>query len=311
MQIAGKRVAITGGGGFLGTHLAERFRRGRAEVSVLRSADFDLLRPDEAGRAVRELRPQLLVHAAADVGGIGYNRLRPADIFHNNLLMACNVLRACRDHGVGKLVIIGSACAYPGKVEGTMKEADFLGGPMHPSVECYGLSKRALYLGARAYREQYGLESVFLLLTNLYGPHDKYGEEDSHVVAALIRRFVEAVERHEPVVECWGTGRPVREFLYAPDCADAVFRAAEVYEGPEPLNVGTGIGTSIRDLAEMIADATGFQGEIRWNTAMPDGAMKKVLDVSRMKSVLQWRPATSLREGIALTVEWYRNSRVA
>lgn len=306
MEVNGKRVMITGGGGFLGTHLVERFRQGGAEASVPRHAEFDLARADGAEAALRRFRPDIVVHAAADVGGIGYNRLYPADIFRNNLLMSCNVLEACRQNGVDKLVVVGSACAYPGEVAGTMREADFLDGAMHPSVECYGFSKRALYLGAKAYRTQYGLDSTFLLLTNLYGPCDKYGPEDSHVVAALVRRFVEAAEADVPSVDCWGTGTPIREFMYAPDCAEAIFRATERYSAPEPLNIGTGIGTSIRQLAELIADITGYGGKVMWDASKPDGAMRKVLDVSRMKEALDWSPPTSLRDGLAETVAWYR-----
>jgi len=306
VQVRGKRVMVTGGGGFLGTHLLARFKRAGADVAAPRSAECDLTLREGARAAFERSRPAVVVHAAADVGGIGYNRLYPADIFRNNLTMTCNVLEACRRHGVEKLVIIGSACAYPGDVTGTLNEADFLAGPMHPSVECYGFSKRGLYLGARAYREQYGFDSIFLVLTNLYGPHDKFDPDESHVVAALVRKFAEAAERGGPVVECWGTGAPIREFLYAPDCAEAVLRAAERYDAPEPLNIGTGIGTSIRELAEMLARITGFEGELRWDASKPDGAMKKVLDVSRMKEALDWRPPTGLQDGLRATVEWYR-----
>ncbi len=306
MQVQGKAVTVTGGGGFLGTHLVARFRRAGADVSAPRSTDYDLTRPEDTRSAFERFRPAVVVHAAAAVGGIGYNRLYPADIFRNNLLMSCNVLEACRRHGVEKVVIIGSACAYPGDVTGTLNEADFLAGPMHASVECYGFSKRALYLGARAYGEQYGLQSIFLVLTNLYGPHDKFEPEESHVVAALVRKFVEAADRGDPAVECWGTGAPIREFLYAPDCAEAVVRAAERYDAPEPLNVGTGIGTSIKELAEMLARITGFEGEVKWDASKPDGAMKKVLDVSRMKEALDWVPTTGLQDGLRATVEWYR-----
>ncbi|MCK4282899.1 MAG: NAD-dependent epimerase/dehydratase family protein, partial [Candidatus Brocadiae bacterium] len=280
------------------------------------SGECDLTRYEEAARLFADVRPEIVVHAAADVGGIGYNRLYPADIFRNNLLMACNVLEACRRHsvavrrpGVQKLVIVGSSCAYPGEVPATMREADFLAGPMHPSVECYGFSKRALYLGAKAYGEQFGLNSIFLLVTNMYGPHDKFDPKESHVVAALVRKFVEACDSGDPAVECWGTGAPVREFLYVEDCAEAVLRAAERYEGPDPLNVGTGIGTSIRELAETIARITEFDGEVCWDATKPDGAMKKVLDVSRMVEALDWSPPTGLEEGLGRTIEWYRANR--
>ncbi len=314
MQMAGKRVLVTGGGGFFGTHLVRRFEQAGAQVCAPRHADCDLARweqTEEAFGAPATAGPQLVVHAAADVGGIGYNRLYPADILRNNLLMSCNVAEACRQHGVEKLVMIGSACAYPGDVTGMLKEEAFLAGPMHPSVECYGFSKRALYLAAKAYHEQYGLNSIFLLLTNLYGPHDKFDPEESHVVAALIRKFVEAAEAGSPQVECWGTGAPIREFLYARDGAEAVLRAAGRYDDPEPLNIGTGIGTSIRELAELTGRLTDFRGEICWDASKPDGAMKKVLDVSRMAEALDWTAPTGLEDGLKETIEWYRSNRPA
>ena len=311
MQINGKKIAITGGGGFLGTHLAARFEQGGANVCVPRSAQCDLRDYGPANAWLQEVRPDVVVHAAADVGGIGYIRACPADIFRNNLLMCCNVLEGCRRIGVEKLVIIGSACAYPGEVSGVLREEDFLAGQMHTSVESYGFSKRALYLGAKAYRDQYGLNSIFLVLTNLFGPHDKYDPAESHVVAALIRKFVEAVDNDDPVVECWGTGTPIREFLYAPDCAAAAFLAAELYHDLQPLNIGTGVGTSIKELAETVARLAQFRGEIRWDTNKPDGAMKKVLDVSHMTEALSWRPSTSLEDGLRRTIQWYRENRPA
>jgi GDP-L-fucose synthase len=307
----GAKVWLTGGHGFLGTHLAERFARGGAEVIAPTHAECDLARSEDVTAALRRAAPQLVVHAAADVGGLGYNQECPADIFRNNLRMACNVLDGCSRQGAAKLVIVGSACAYPGAAAGALAEADFLSGPMHASVECYGLSKRALYLGARAYRQQHGLGSVFLLVTNLYGPHDKFDPSESHVVAALIRKFVEAVDAGDDAVDCWGTGAPVREFLYAPDCADAVFEAARRYESPEPLNVGTGVGTSIRELAELVGRLTGFAGEIRWDASRPDGVMRKVLDVARIGGELGWSAATGLEDGLRQTIQWYRESRGA
>jgi GDP-L-fucose synthase len=302
--LKGKRICLTGGSGFLGTNIKEYLRENGIEFSCPTRAEYDLTRPEDTERMLAKMHPDIILHAAADVGGIGYNRLYPADIFRNNLRMAVNILDAAARHKVAKCVLIGSACAYPGETQGKLKEDEFLNGPMHESVEVYGFSKRALYLGAKAYRKQYGLNSIFLLLTNLYGPHDKFDPSESHVVAALIRKFMEAARDNLPEVVCWGTGKPVREFLYSRDCAEAICLAAEKYNSPEPLNIGTGVGTTIQELAELLRRATGYKGNIRWDASKPDGAMKKVLDVSRMKLFLGWEPQTSLEDGLRKTIEW-------
>lgn len=300
---AGKRMLITGGAGFLGRHLVRRAEAEGWQVAITRSDAYDLTSLDEARRALTDNTPEVVIHAAADVGGIGYNRLYPADIFANNLNMATSVLRACAERET-KVVLVGSACAYPGEADGLMPETAFLDGPMHPSVEVYGFSKRALYLGAKAFRQQYGLRSSFLLLTNLYGPEDKFDPNESHVVAALIRKFAEATARGDAEVVCWGTGTPVREFLYVEECADAILRAVDL-DDPEPVNIGTGVGTSIRELAEALHEISGFRGTVRWDTSMPDGALYKVLDTSRAKDVLGWEPRTTFRDGLARTYEWF------
>ena len=296
---------VTGGSGFLGHHIVDAFKREGATVLVPRSRPYDLTNPVLAQRAFADLKPEIVVHAAADVGGIGYNREAPAQIFHNNLMMTGTILQAAQAAKIRKLVIVGSACAYPGDAAGDLKEDDFMDGSLHPSVECYGFSKRALYIGAKAYAEQYGLDSIFLMLTNLYGPGDKFDPRESHVAAALIRKFVDACRYNERSVTCWGTGDPVREFLYAPDCAQAILAATQHYSGDAPLNIGTGMGTTIRELADLTAEVVGFRGGIEWDTSMPDGAMRKVLDVTRIREVLGWEPPTSLRDGLRETVEWY------
>lgn len=302
-----KKVFVTGGSGFLGTHIVNVLNKSGAKVFSPRSKEYDLTDMKQVLDAFDTFNPNVVIHAAADVGGIGYNRISPADIFRNNLSMAVNILDACQKNNIEKVTLIGSACAYPGEVSGYMQEKDFQSGPMHESVEVYGLSKRALYLGSKAYKKQYGLKSIFLILTNLYGPYDKYDEKESHVVAALVRKFVEATESNSPFVKCWGTGNPVREFMYAEDCANAIIRSAEVYEGDDPLNIGTGIGTTIKELAETLQEVTGFQGKIIWDSSMPDGAMYKVLDTSRMKKYLGAINITSLKDGLQKTVEWYRS----
>jgi GDP-L-fucose synthase len=312
MDITNKRVLITGGSGFLGRHIVEAFDKEGAETTVLRSRDRDMTELGQVNQAFTEHRPEIVVHAAADVGGIGYNRLYPADIFRNNLIMTTNVFQAAKEARIEKLVIIGSACAYPGEVDGLMAEDDFLDGPLHDSVECYGFSKRALFIGAKAFREQYGLNSIFLILTNLYGPWDKFDPRESHVVAALIRKFVEAKANGDPQVECWGTGKPIREFLYVEDCAEAVVRATQVYDKPDPLNMGTGTGTSIRELSEVIPEVVGYTGQVVWDASKPDGAMRKVLDVTKMKAELGWEPRISLRDGLRKTIDWFvENEMVA
>lgn len=303
-----KKVLVTGGAGFLGYHIVNKLKEFGSEVFIPRSSEYDLTCMDDMLRAFNDSKAQTVVHAAADVGGIGYNRVAPADIFKNNLLMAVNIFEACRLSKIEKLTIVGSACAYPGKVDGYMSEDDFLSGPMHESVEVYGQSKRSLYLGSRAYRKQYGLKSIFLILTNLYGPYDKYDEKESHVVAALVRKFVEAKQNNSPSVVCWGTGSPTREFMYAEDCANAIINAAELYEGEQPLNIGTGVGTTIKELAETLKKVTEYEGEIIWDTSMPDGAMYKVLNTNRMKENLGNLPVTSLEDGLRKTVEWYKSN---
>ena len=305
MNITEKRVLVTGGSGFLRRHIVEAFDKEGAETTVLRSRAYDLTEPAQVLQAFTDCKPEIVVHAAADVGGIGYNQQRPADIFRNNLIMTTSVLEAATEARIEKLVIIGSACAYPGDVDGLMMEDDFLEGSLHHSVECYGFSKRALFIGAKAFREQYGLNSIFLILTNLYGPWDKFDPRESHVVAALIRKFVEARENGDPQVECWGTGKPVREFLYVEDCAEAVVRATRVYDNPAPLNIGTGIGTSIRQLSELVPEIVGYPGRVVWDPSKPDGAMRKVLGVTRMKAELAWEPRTALQDGLRKTIDWY------
>jgi GDP-L-fucose synthase len=225
--------------------------------------------------------------------------------------MGANLMEAARLQNVGKVVNIGTACSYPGYLEGDLKEDDLWGGPCHASVVNYGLTKKMLAVQGLAYKRQYGLDSIHLILTNLYGPGDSYNPDRSHVVAALVRKWVEADLAAAPSIEVWGTGKPIREFIYVEDCADAIVLAAEKYNDVNlPLNIGTGIGTSIKELVETISEVTGYKGKIVWNTDKPDGAIKKVLDVTRMKRELDgWSPPTSLRAGLAKTISWYRANK--
>lgn len=306
-----KSVVLTGGTGFLGSHIAEILTAEGARVFVPRKRDYNLMRLEDGLRCFLEHRPEIVIHGAAFYGGIWINQVFPGRIYYENLVMGANVIEACRLASVKKFVGIGTACSYPGYLEGMLSEDRLWDGPLHETVRNYGLTKKMMQVQCWAYRKQYDFHGIHLILTNLYGPRDSYNPQRSHVVAALIRKFVEAADGKQSQVEVWGTGQPVREFLFVEDCAQAVVLAAEKYDDVEPLNIGTGIGTSIRELAEMIHEISGFQGVIRWNPEKPDGQMVKILDVSRMKNVLNWAPPTNLRTGLEKTIRWYRENKAS
>jgi GDP-L-fucose synthase len=303
-----KKVTVTGGAGFLGQHLVKRLESYGAEVFVPRQRDYNLTALDACLRCLLERPCDVLFHAAAYYGGIGINVNEPAKLYYQNLVMGANLMEAARLAGVKKVVNVGTACSYPGYLEGELKEADLWSGPCHASVVNYGLTKKMLAVQGLAYKRQYGLDSIHLILTNLYGPGDSYNPDRSHVVAALVRKWVEAELEKKPEIEVWGTGKPVREFIYVEDCADAIVLAAEKYDDVTlPLNLGTGVGTTIRELVETINAVTGYKGKVVWNADKPDGAAKKVLDVTRMTAALDgWRPPTGLEAGLAKTIAWYR-----
>ena len=298
------RIVVTGGGGFLGSHLVERLRDGGEDPFVARRADYDLTRWDDAERLFDDARPELVFHLAAEVGGIGANRANPGRYWYANLMMGAHVLELSRQHGVGKLVIAGTVCAYPKFTPVPFSEDDLWNGYPEETNAPYGVAKKSVLVGAQSYRAQYGTDAIFLLPANLYGPRDNFDLQTSHVIPALIRKMVEA---HDEVV-LWGDGSPTREFLYVDDCAEGMLLAAERYEGSDPVNLGTSEEISIRDLAELIAELTGFSGEIRWDTSMPNGQPRRRLDVRRAEQLFGFRAQTTLREGLARTIEWYRAS---
>ena len=270
---ANKKVTVTGGAGFLGQHLVKRLESFGAEVYVPRQRDYNLTTLDACLRCVLEHPCDVLFHAAAYYGGIGINQTQPATLYYSNLVMGANLMEAARLAEIKKFVAIGTACSYPGYLEGHLKEEDLWAGPCHASVVNYGLTKKMMAVQAQAYKRQYGLDSIHLILTNLYGPGDSYNPERSHVVAALVRKWVEAEQAKAPSVEVWGTGKPVREFIYVEDCADAIVLAAEKYDDAAmPLNIGTGIGTSIKELSETVHEVSGYKGKMTWLTDKPDGA---------------------------------------
>ena len=301
------KYVVTGGTGFLGRHLVSRLEAAGHPVAVPRSASCDLLELGQVKAFLERERPERIIHSAAYYGGLGINGVEPATIYFRNVMMGANLFEAARHvDTIRKVVVVGTACSYPGRLENLMREDDFWAGPVHGSVENYGITKKIMSVQGRAYKAQYGLDSVHLVLTNLYGPWDSYNPHRSHVVAALVRKFVEAKRANAAHVPLWGTGRPVREFLYVEDCADAIVEAADAYTDIQhPLNIGTGIGTSIKELAETIRDLTAFRGELRWEADKPDGQAMKILDPERARAALAWRPTHSLRDGLAKTIAWY------
>jgi GDP-L-fucose synthase len=296
------RVLVTGGGGFLGSHLVERLERDGHDVVAARQADYDLTRGEDAERMFRDAEAELVFHLAAEVGGIGANRANPGRFWFANLQMGLNVLEQARLHSTPKLVLLGTVCAYPKFTPVPFHEDDLWNGYPEETNAPYGVAKKSLLVGAQAYREQYGLSSIFVLPTNLYGPRDNFDLETSHVIPALIRKMLESPEE----VVLWGDGSPTREYLYVEDCVEGLALAAERYDGPEPVNLGTGVETSIRETAELVAEAVGFEGRITWDTSMPNGQPRRSLDASRAEELFGFRARTPLREGIARTVAWYR-----
>jgi GDP-L-fucose synthase len=300
------KTLVTGGGGFLGTHVIERLQQEGLETFVPRRRDYDLTSWTDAERLFADAEPELVIHLAAEVGGIGANRANPGRYWFANLMMGAHVIEQSRLHGVGKLVLLGTVCAYPKFAPVPFQEDDLWNGYPEETNAPYGVAKKSLLVGAQGYREQYGLNGVFLLPVNLYGPGDNFDLETSHVIPALIRKMLEASERGESEVVLWGDGSPTREFLYVDDCAEGVVLAALRYDGAEPVNLGTGEEISIRELAEVIAGATGFEGEIVWDTSKPNGQPRRKLDTSRAEQLFGFQAQTPFREGIARTVAWYR-----
>lgn len=296
------RTLVTGGGGFLGSHLVERLRQGGADPFVVRKADYDLTRWDDAERLFEDAEPDVVFHLAAEVGGIGANRANPGRYWYANLIMGAHVLELARQHGAGKVVLAGTVCAYPKHTPVPFHEDELWNGYPEETNAPYGVAKKSLLVGAQSYREQYGTNAVFLLPANLYGPRDNFHPTNAHVIADLIRKMHESPEE----VVLWGDGSPTREFLYVEDAAEAFLLAADRYDGEEPVNVGAGKEISIRELAELIAELTGFTGEITWDESMPNGQPRRSLDASRAKKLFGFEARTSLREGLERTIAWYR-----
>jgi len=298
------RVLVTGGGGFLGSHLVERLDNAGYDVVVARKSDYDLTRWDDAERLFADTQPELVFHLAAEVGGIGANRTNPGRYWYANLMMGAHVLELSRLNDVQKIVTLGTICEYPKFTPVPFSEDDLWNGYPEETNAPYGVAKKAILVGAQAYRDQYGTDAIYLLPANLYGPRDNFHPTNAHVIPDLIRKMVESPDE----VVLWGDGSPTREFLFVDDAAEGLVLAAERYDGPEPVNLGTGSEISIRELAERVAELTGFEGEIRWDTSMPNGQPRRSLDASRAKELFGFEARTPLREGLERTIAWYRQS---
>jgi GDP-L-fucose synthase len=309
--LQGKRICVTGGGGFLGRRVVSFLReRGHKEIHIVRRRDCDLVKGADVERLYREEKPQVVIHLAAVVGGIGANRENPGRYFYENLMMGAQLIEGARLNGVEKFVQAGTICAYPKFTPVPFREEDLWNGYPEETNAPYGIAKKALLVQAQAYREQYGLNSIYLLPVNLYGPGDNFDPNTSHVIPALIKKFVEAVERGSLSVEVWGTGTATREFLYVDDAAEGIVLAAERYNGREPVNLGSGHEISIRELASLIAEETGFRGEIAWDKTKPDGQPRRALDVTRAAELFGFRARVDFIDGLRRTIEWYRTAQV-
>ena len=302
-----KRITITGGKGFLGKHLIRAFeRRGCRHLSVADLPEYNLTRIEDVRRLYDDQRPDIVVHLAAKVGGIGFNQQNPGSLFYDNIMMGIPLLHEGCLRKIGKFVALGTICAYPKFTPVPFREDDLWNGYPEETNAPYGLAKKMMLVQAQAYRQQYGFNAIFLLPVNLYGPGDNFDPRSSHVIPALIKKCADAVDRGDPEIVVWGTGGATREFFYVEDAAKAICLATEHYDKPEPVNIGAGFEISIRELVGLIVDLTGFKGRIVWDASKPDGQPRRMLDTSRAFREFGFRAATDFREGLKKTIEWYR-----
>lgn len=305
MDLQNKTALITGGSGFLGTYVARELEQAGAKTVAVGRADYDLLQRSEVDRMLSDHRPDALVHLAGAVGGIGANQREPGRFLYENALMGLQVLEACRLAGTDKVLVVGTVCSYPSETPVPFSEDAIWAGYPEETNAPYGLAKRLILAQAQAYRRQYDMNIIYLLPANLYGPGDHFEIADSHVIPAMIRKFIEAREAGAPEVTLWGDGRPTREFLHVADAARACRLALERYDGAEAVNLGSGTEISIRELSTVIAEAVGFQGRISWDASKPNGQLRRLLDTRRARDLFGFAASTDFSEGIAETVRWY------
>jgi GDP-L-fucose synthase len=304
-----RRVVVTGGAGFLGRFVVEKLKRYRdVEVFIPRSEDYNLIEGEQVKRLLAEVRPDLVIHLAAVVGGIGHNQKNPGRFFYDNIMMGIQLIEQSRLSGVKKFVAIGTVCAYPKFTPVPFKEDDIWNGYPEETNAPYGLAKKMMLVQTQSYREQYGFNGIFLLPANLYGPGDNFDLETSHVIPALIRKCVEARRAGAASIDAWGSGNVSREFLYVEDCAEGVLRAAKSYDGSDPVNLGNGREVVISDVVKTIARLSGFAGEIKWQASKPDGQPRRQLDTSRAYERFGFRAQTSLEDGLRKTIDWFEAS---
>ena len=310
MDLTNRRILVTGGSGFLGRHVLGRLRElGCRQILAPRQAECDLTSAEQVSRLLADSQPQVVLHLAAEVGGIEANRRRPGTFFYRNLMMGANLIEACRQIGVEKFLLAGTICCYPKFAPVPFREEDLWNGYPEETNAPYGIAKKALIVQLQAYRQEFGFPGVSVLPVNLYGPGDNFDLTTSHVIPALIRKFVEAQEQNCPEVLIWGTGRPTREFLYVEDAARAICLAAERLESSDPVNIGTGHEIAIADLAALIAAKTGYRGRLRYDPSQPDGQPRRQLDVARARALFGFEATTTLATGLDHTIRWYRDQR--
>jgi len=306
-QMQDKRITVTGGKGFLGSHLVKKLQeRGYTQIFSVDQAEYDLVKLEDIKRMYADSQPDIVIHLAAKVGGIGFNQENPATLFYENLMMGTQLLHEGFLRKIEKFVGVATICAYPKFTPVPFKEEDLWNGYPEETNAPYGLAKKMLIVQSQAYRKQHGFNSITLLPVNLYGPGDNFDPQSSHVIPALIKKCLDAITNHEEEIVIWGTGKATREFFYVEDAAEAIILATERYNNSDPVNIGAGFEISIKHLVELIVELTGFQGHIRWDTTKPDGQPRRMLDTSRAWQEFRFQATTNFREGLTKTIEWYK-----
>lgn len=308
--LAKKRIMVTGGAGFLGKYVVRKLEeRGGQEIFAPRSKDYNLVEMEAVKRLYRDTHPDVVIHLAARVGGIGVTKEKPGEFFYENLMMGVQMMEQGRLSGIEKFVAVGTVCAYPKDIPIPFREEDLWNGYPEETNAPYGIAKKMTLVQAQAYRQQYGFNAIYLLPVNLYGPGDNFDPATSHVIPALIKKCLDAKEGGQKEIIVWGTGRPTREYLYVEDAAESILLAAEKYNEPDPINLGSGFEISIRDLVDLITRLTGFRGEVVWDTSKPDGQSRRLFDNSKAERAFGFRATTGFEEGLRKTIEWYRDQR--